>query len=61
MTVDIHLPLIAGISGMFFMLTQWKRTGITHPALQQETTAPHNETARHFRTRLLDESSRFEG
>lgn len=55
------LALVAGISGMFFMLTQWRRKGLARPTLRQEATSLHGETAQRFRARLRDELSRFDG
>lgn len=55
------LALIAGISGMFFMFTRWRRTGLTPSTFRQEATSPRDETAQRFRARLQDELSRFDG
>lgn len=55
------LALVAGVGGMFFMLTRWRRTGLAHPTLPQEATSPRDATAQRFKARLQDELSRFDG
>jgi hypothetical protein len=53
--------LFVGIVGMFFWLTQWRRTGQRQPVLQQPARLTASETTNRLRDRLRDELSRFDG